>query len=78
MDQTQRSKPHLGVKPYWMVAWSRISDLVEAIERQYEDANGNAELVELWAREIVLQCQILNRLKGQNDDTDTTDSTVHD
>lgn len=68
MDQTQQSKPPLGVKPYWMVAWSRISDLAEAIERQYEDANGNAELVELWAREIVLQCQILNRLKESNNE----------
>lgn len=70
MDQTQPSKPPLGVKPYWMVAWSRISDLAEAIERQYEDASGNAELVELWAREIILQCQILNRLKEQKDETD--------
>lgn len=68
MDQTKQSKLPLGVKPYWMVAWSRISDLVEAIERQYEDANGNAELVELWAREIVLQCQILKQLKEHKDD----------
>lgn len=68
MDQTKQSKPPLGVKPYWMVAWSRISDLIEAIEGQYEDASGNAELVELWAREIVLQCQILNRLKESNNE----------
>lgn len=69
MDQTKQSKPPLGVKPYWMVAWSRISDLIEAIERQYEDANGNAELVELWAREIILQCQILKQIKEQKDET---------
>lgn len=68
MDQTQQSKPPLGVKPYWMVSWSRISDLVEAIERQYEDASGNAKLVELWAREIVLQCQILNLEEQKNDE----------
>ena len=68
MDQTQQSKPPLGVKPYWMVAWSRISDLAEAIERQYEDESGNAGLVQLWAWEIVLQCQILNRLKEHKDD----------
>ena len=67
-EVNQQSKPPLGVKPYWMVAWSRISDLAEAIERQYEDANGNAELVELWAREIVLQCQILNLEEQKNDE----------
>ena len=68
MDQTQQSKPPLGVKPYWLVAWNRISDLTEAIERQYEDENGNTELVELWAKEIVLQCQILKQLKEQKDE----------
>lgn len=68
MDQTQQSKPPLGVKPYWMVAWSRISDLAEAIERQYEDESGNAGLVQLWAWEIVLQCQILKQLKEHKDD----------
>lgn len=74
MDQTQLSKPPIGVKPYEIVAWSRIADLAEAIERQYEDANGNAELVELWAREIILQCQILKQLKEQKDD----ERRVHD
>lgn len=68
MNEHQLSKPPLGVKPYWMVAWSRISDLAEAIERQYEDENGNTELVELWAREIILQCQILKQLKEHKDD----------
>lgn len=68
MDQTQQSKPPLGVKPYWMVAWSRISDLAEAIERQYEDESGNAGLVQLWAWEIILQCQILKQLKEHKDD----------
>lgn len=63
----QQSKPPLGVKPYWMVAWSRISDLTEAIERQYENANGNTELVELWAKEIILQCRILNQLKEERE-----------
>lgn len=67
MDQTQQSKPPLGVKPYWMVALSRISDLVEAIEWQYEDENGNTELVELWTREIILQCHILNQLKEERE-----------
>ena len=37
-------------------------------ERQYEDENGNTELVELWAREIILQCQILKQLKEHKDD----------
>lgn len=52
-------KPPIGCKPAWMVAWSRIADLIGAIERQYESPHGDAKLVEAWAKEIQMQCEII-------------------
>lgn len=61
-------KPPLGVKPAWMVAWSRIAELCEAIERQYESHNGNTELVMQWASEIGWQCSIIESLKPDGEE----------
>ena len=66
MDAQQ--KPPLGVKPSWMVAWSRIGDLAEAIKRQYESPNGNARLVEKWAQEIFWQCSIIEAFETQEEE----------
>ena len=58
--------PPLGVKPAWMVAWSRIAELCGAIERQYESQNGDPELVEKWAQEIGWQCSMIEALKEED------------
>lgn len=55
----EQQAPPLGCKPAWMVAWSRIGDLAGAIQRQYESAIGNAQLVGEWAKEIQMQCKII-------------------
>lgn len=55
-------KPAMGVAPGWLVAWSRINELSGAIVRQYESNHGDTELVELWAKEIILQCKIIQSL----------------
>lgn len=60
-------KPTLGVKPAWLVAWSRIAELIAAIERQYESQNGNARLVEKWAKEIGWQCSIIEAFKDEEE-----------
>lgn len=57
-------KPEMGVAPWWLVAWSRIGELSGAIVRQYESNHGDAELVEVWAKEIILQCQIIQNLSN--------------
>ena len=65
MGEEKRSvKPPLGVKPGWIVAWNRIGDLADAIERQYESSNGDVELVRKFAEEIEMQCQIIKNVKG--------------
>lgn len=56
-------KPILGAKPAWMVAWSRIGDLIGAIERHYESPNGDAKQCEEYAEEIIMQCQIIQKMK---------------
>ena len=60
-------KPPLGVKPAWMVAWSRIGELIDAIERQYESGTGNARLVGKWANEITWQCTIIEAMRDTED-----------
>ena len=56
-------KPALGVKPAWMAAWSRIGDLIGAIDRQYQHPHGDPALVEKWAEEIVMQCEIVKKFE---------------
>ena len=59
------SKPQLGVKPAWLVAWERIGDLIDGIKRQYTSSGGDAEQCEKWAKEIVMQCQLIQRSQRQ-------------
>ena len=58
---SETKKPPIGTKPAWLVAWSRIGELVSAIERQYESQNGNPGLVKEWAEEIKMQCEIIEK-----------------
>lgn len=66
-DKRGNAKPTLGVKPYWVAAWSRIGELASAIERQYESPKPNTKLVEKWANEITWQCTIIEALRGDDD-----------
>lgn len=66
-DQKRTAKPSLGVKPYWVAAWSRIGELASAIERQHESPKPNTKLVEKWANEISWQCTIIEALRGDDD-----------
>lgn len=61
-------KPPLGVKPACMAAWSRIAELIAAIERQYESPNGDSRLVEKWAEEIGWQCSIIQVFREQKEE----------
>lgn len=63
----QEQKPPLGIKPYYIAAWQRIGELIEAIERQYESADGDAGLVEKWANEIGWQASMIEALRGGQD-----------
>lgn len=64
MGEGTCKKPPLGVKPAWLSAWERVSKLAAAIQRQCNDApHGNYRFCREWAREIVMQCDILEKIK---------------
>lgn len=58
-------KPPVGVKPGWLCAIQRISELASAIQRYADDDHRVARIAQmrLWAEEMVLQLQILEFLK---------------
>lgn len=56
-------KPPLGVRPAWIAAWQRIGELAEGIIRQYESSDGKTELCEKWAEEIIMQCEIIEKMR---------------
>ena len=62
-----KRKPPLGVRPAWVAAWQRIGELAEGIVRQYESNNGDVDLVQLWSKEIDVQCRIINVAKCNKD-----------
>lgn len=66
--ESQPEKPPLGVKPYYITAWSRIGELAEAIYRQYEAAKGDPKLVSRWAEEIGWQCAMIQSLEEAEND----------
>lgn len=57
MDENIK-KPPLGARPNWVVAYPRITELAEAIERYSKELDG-ADLIKYWAKEIVAQCDII-------------------
>lgn len=50
------------VKSASFVAWKRISELAEGIRRQYAKPEGDIESCKKWAKEIILQCEIIQRV----------------
>ena len=57
-------KPPIGVKPGWLHAVERISELADAIKRYADDEHGPARrfLMQLWADEIKMQLDIWDKL----------------
>ena len=57
-------KPPIGVKPGWLHAVERISELAEAINRYATDEHGAERrfVMRLWADEIKMQLDIWDKL----------------
>lgn len=64
----RESKPPLGVKPCYLVAEDRISELSDGIKRQLGSDKPNYGLVERWANEIVDQCFVAQNDRGYDED----------
>ena len=59
------TKPPLGVKPAYIVAEDRIKELAEAIVRLSEEGRCHTEKIILWAKEIQMQCLIMQCIKEE-------------
>ena len=59
--------PALGCRPYYVTIAERIKDLAEAIRWQAE-TQCNTDMINLWAHEIELQCEMLQKLQQHKND----------
>lgn len=55
-------RPPIGAAPYYIVAVSRISSLAQAIDRFIGISNSDTELIKKWAKEIIVQCDLIDEL----------------
>jgi len=60
MDNITAKSPPVGVKPGWLCAAQRISELAGAIQRYADDEDcvGRRYLIGLWSDEIRMQLDI--------------------
>ena len=61
---TETVAPPIGVKPGWLHAAQRISDLAGAIQRYTDDGHGANRrfLIREWAEEIEMQLDIWDKI----------------
>ncbi len=61
-------KPPIGVKPGWLYAVHRISELAGAIKRYANEGYGEARriLIRRWATKIMMQLDIWEKLSDVN------------
>ena len=53
------SRPPLGVKPCFLAAEERISDLTDGIKRQLSAEKPDYDLIRRWSKEIGWQCELI-------------------
>ena len=57
------TKPPLGATPAYIPAENRIKELAEAIIRVSTEGRNHTGLISLWAEEIALQCQLMEKMR---------------
>ncbi len=60
-------RPALGCRPYYVSIAERVHDLADAIRWQAE-TQCNTDMINLWAHEIELQCEMLQKLQQHKND----------
>ena len=60
-------RPVLGCRPYYVTIAERVKDLADAISWQAE-TQCNTDMINLWAHEIELQCEMLQKLQQHKND----------
>ena len=59
---TVYKKPPLGCIPFDITAEHRIHHLASAIDRYSGDVESNTDLIRKWAKEILLQCDLIEHM----------------
>ncbi len=64
---TTTKAPPIGVKPGWLHAIQRISDLAGAIQRYADEGHGDARLyqIRLWVDEMQMQLDIWEEISNR-------------
>jgi ribulose 1,5-bisphosphate carboxylase large subunit-like protein len=57
------TKPPLGASPAYIPAENRIKELAEAITRTSIEGRNYTGHISMWAREIIMQCEIMEKIK---------------
>lgn len=66
----ERNKIPIGVSPSWIALPNRINELAQAISRYSEHDKimcdpEVADIITLWAKEIIGHCETIQKLKGK-------------
>lgn len=64
VQDERRTRPPIGVQPYYIAAQSRIKALAGAIQRYSHEKNGYKQ-IESWALEIVEQCALISNMNDK-------------
>lgn len=77
LDYPKESNQPIGAKPGWLCSAQRIAELAGAINRYAEDGHGDFRriLIRGWAEEIILQCDIWDKVTEQNEKRFTQEVT---
>lgn len=59
------TKPPLGAAPAYISAENRIKELADAISRTSEQGRFYTGHITLWAREIILLCELMEKIKEE-------------
>lgn len=62
-DHHDYTKPPLGAIPAYIPAENRIKELAEAIARTSAEGRVYTGHITMWAREIILQCELMEKIK---------------
>lgn len=64
----ENKKPPLGIPPYGITTIMRMKDIVKAMDRYIESGNINTNLFAIWAKELICQCELLDKMERGSDE----------
>lgn len=63
-------RPPLGTPPWYIISRLRVKDLNEAITRYLQEDHINTYCIKEWAKEIIAQCELMEKMDKTGVDDD--------